>query len=159
MQVGVITVSDGVHHGVREDKSGAVMKAFIEKAGSCVAEARVVPDESGMIERSILHMCDTLDLDVVLTTGGTGVAPRDVTPEATRRVIDREVPGVAEAIRYYSLSKTPRAMLSRGVAGIRGRTLIVNLPGSPKAVQECLEVIFDQLPHAVALLREQPIDH
>ncbi len=159
MSVGVLTVSDTAHRGVRVDESGPAIAELLEIVGAQVQDRRVVPDETDLIERTIIHMVDTLDLDVVLTTGGTGLAPRDVTPEATHRVIEREVPGIAEAIRIYSLKKTARAMLSRGIAGVRGRTLIINLPGSPKGVRESLHAIVDQLPHAVALLRERPVDH
>ena len=159
MRVGVLTISDSAYHGSRRDESGPVIAACVAKVGAEVADRRIVPDELDLIERAIIYMTDTLDVDVVLTTGGTGVAPRDVTPEATRRVIEREVPGIAEAMRAYSLQKTKRAMLSRGVAGVRGRCLVVNLPGSPGAVRDCLDVILDQLPHAVSLLRERPVDH
>lgn len=159
MNVGVLTVSDSAHHGRRIDESGPAIMELLERAGAQVKDSRVVPDEADLIERTVIHMVDTLDLDIVLTTGGTGLAPRDVTPEATRRVIDREVPGIAEAIRMYSMSKTARAMLSRGIAGIRGHSLIINLPGSPKGVRESLEAIIDQLSHAVSLLRERPVDH
>lgn len=159
MNVGVLTVSDGVYHGSRRDESGNVIATWVKEAGGAVADRRVVPDELDLIERAIIYMTDQLDVDIVLTTGGTGLGPRDVTPEATRRVIQREVPGIAEAMRYVSWQKTPRAMLSRGVAGVRARTLVINLPGSPKAVRECLDVIAEELPHAVALLRERPVDH
>ena len=123
---------------------------------SSTASFRMSMDE---IEAVVVELVDTLDVDLVLTTGGTGLAPRDVTPEATRRVIDREAPGIAEAMRYYSLAKSPRAMLSRAIAGVRRNTLIVNLPGSVRGVKECLDAIYAQLPHAVSLIRQAPVDH
>lgn len=153
MRVGVITISDGVYHQRRDDESGRAIVDWVRRAGDEVAEHRIVPDELGAIESVLMHMADRLDLDLVLSTGGTGLGPRDVTPEATRRVIEREVPGIAEAMRAKSLEKTPMAMLSRAVAGVRRETLIVNLPGSPKGVRECLEFIYAQLPHACEILR------
>lgn len=159
MRIGVITVSDGVHAGEREDKSGAAIREYVERNGGTVERYRVVPDEIELIQGELVSMADDFDVDVLFTTGGTGLAPRDVTPEATRSVIDREAPGFAEAIRLESLKKTRRAMLTRGIAGTRGRTLIINLPGSTRGVVESLDAIFDQLEHAVALLRDRPIDH
>jgi molybdenum cofactor synthesis domain-containing protein len=116
----------------------------------------VVPDDSPSIQATLMDWADQARLDLILTTGGTGFAPRDVTPEATRAVIEREAPGLAEAMRAASLAKTPHAMLSRAVCGIRGRTLVINLPGSPKAARENLETILPAIPHAIALLRESP---
>lgn len=159
MRVGVITVSDGVFTGMRQDESGRIIAEMVAGAGDSVAAVRVVPDDVGAIQEAILEMVDTLGLDLVLTTGGTGVAPRDVTPEATRGLLDKEVPGIAEAMRYYSLAKTPRAMLSRAVSGVRQTTLIVNLPGSARAVRECMEAIYPELGHAVSLIRGRPVDH
>lgn len=159
MRVGVITVSDGVYQGQRQDESGRAIKGVVEQGGDEVVSHIVVPDAIDRIEAALIELSDTLDVDLVLTTGGTGLAPRDVTPEATLRVIDKQVPGIAEAMRYYSLAKTPRAMLSRAIAGIRNRTLIVNLPGSVRGVKECLDAIYAQLSHAVSLIRERPVDH
>lgn len=159
MRIGVITVSDRVHAKEREDESGPRIRAYVEQRGDSAPHYRVVPDEIDRIEEALVSAADDLDLDVVFTTGGTGFAPRDVTPEATRRVIDREAPGIAEAIRFESMKKTRRAMLSRGAAGMRGRTLIINLPGSTRGVVESLDAVYDQLEHAVALLRGRPIDH
>lgn len=154
IRVGVITISDGVAAGKRQDASGPVLQSLVrEKLGAVVEWATVVPDEREAIAAALRHACDALRLDLVLTTGGTGMAPRDVTPEATRAVLEREAPGLAEAIRWAGLSKTRSAMLSRGVAGIRGRSLVINLPGSTRGATEAFEAIYDQIPHAVGLLR------
>ena len=123
------------------------------------SESVVIPDELPLISATLTRLADELDLDLVFTTGGTGLAPRDVTPQATMAVIDYDVPGLAEAMRSASLAKTPAAMLSRAVCGVRGRTLIVNLPGSPKGVRECLEAILPALPHAVSTLRAEVGEH
>lgn len=159
MLVGIVTVSDGVYNGRRNDESGERVRAFVEAAGDHVAEALVVPDERSLIEEALIHLVDQKDVELLLTTGGTGLAPRDVTPEATRAVIEREVPGIGEAMRLFALEKSPRAMLSRAVAGVRKRSLIVNLPGSPKGVEESLELLYPHLAHAVALIRERPAGH
>ncbi len=155
--VGVLTVSDRVSRGEAEDRSGPLLVRLVEeRLGWRVVQRAVVPDEAARIREVLLRWSDEEGLALILTTGGTGFAPRDVTPEATRQVIEREAPGLVEAMRSASLQVTPHAMLSRAVAGIRGRTLIVNMPGSPKAVEEQFLVILPALPHGVALLRDVP---
>lgn len=156
IKVGILTVSDRSAQGERPDASGPALAQMVRErlAAAEVVEAGIIPDEPAEIAAWLTHAADVLALDLVLTTGGTGFAPRDVTPEATRSVITREAPGLAEAMRAASLRVTPHAMLSRAIVGIRGRTLIVNLPGSPKAAVENLATILPVLPHAVELLRE-----
>jgi molybdenum cofactor synthesis domain-containing protein len=158
--VGVLTISDGAFRHEREDLSGATIRTLLAQLpASIVRISAIVPDEQVQIASTLREWSDTQRLNLVLTTGGTGLAPRDVTPEATRTVIEREAPGIAEALRAISLQYTRTAMLSRGVAGVRGRTLIINLPGSPKAVRECLEYVLPVLPHAINLLVEGPKEH
>lgn len=159
IRAAVMTMSDLGARGEREDTSGDRIVEFLEKQRALVVERVLIPDEREEIRTRLLHFSDELKVDLVLTTGGTGIAPRDVTPEATASVIDYEVPGIAEAMRVMSVQKTPFGMLSRQVVGVRGRTLIINLPGSPKAVVECLEVVAPVLAHAVELLRGSPADH
>lgn len=157
INVGVLTISDKGSRGERKDLSGpTIIDAATERLDAKVKKYEIVPDEKQQIEAALIDWADNLDLDLILTTGGTGFAPRDVTPEATKAVIDREAPGLAEAMRAESMKVTPHGMLSRAVAGIRGHTLIVNLPGSQKAVQETLNVILPALPHAIELLRVTP---
>ena len=151
IRAGVITVSTRGAAGLREDSSGPAMRNALTAAGHEIVSTQLVPDEVGKIANAILEAVRS-GANVVLTSGGTGLSPNDVTPEATRRVIDREIPGIAEALRAGSLAKTPHGMLSRGVAGAVGATLVVNLPGSPRAVSESLEVLLSVLPHAVELL-------
>lgn len=156
IRTGVLTASDRSYAGEYEDLSGPAIRDMVtERLGAAVELEAVVPDEREAIAATLRAWADEAGLDLVLTTGGTGFAPRDVTPEATLDVIERQAPGLAEAMRAASLRVTPHAMLSRAVAGIRGHTLIINLPGSPKAVRETLETILPALPHAIELLQGQ----
>lgn len=159
MKVAILTVSDGVSAGTRVDRGGPAIRAIVEAAGHRVVSARVVPDDALAVSAALLDAADGGEAELVLTTGGTGFAPRDVTPEATRAVIERDAPGLAEAIRAESIRQTPMGVLSRGVAGIRGRALIVNLPGSPKAIDECLPGLLGPMAHGVDLLRERARGH
>jgi molybdenum cofactor synthesis domain-containing protein len=151
-KVGVLTVSDKGSRGEREDRSGEAIRELLALIGGKVDRYEVVPDEMEHIKDTLIAWCDLHRLDLIVTTGGTGFAPRDLTPEATAAVIERPTPGVSEAMRLTGLEKTPRAMLSRGVSGIRGKTLIINLPGSEKGVRESLEAIIPALPHAIEIL-------
>lgn len=151
MNFAVVCISDRCSKGLCEDKSGPLISELISSCGK-TQEYIIVPDEKAEIEKALIYLCDEVKADIIFTTGGTGFAPRDVTPEATKAVIEREAPGIAEAIRMKSLEITPKAMLSRAVAGIRKNTLIINLPGSPKAVRESIEVVLPVLPHAVETL-------
>ena len=148
LKFGIICVSDRCFRGECEDRSGPAIAQCVAPL-SAENAYRLVPDEKEQISAAIAELADDFGADIIFTTGGTGFAPRDVTPEATKAVIDREAPGIAEAIRAQSLAITNKAMLSRAVSGLRGKTLIVNLPGSPKAVKESIEVVIDVLPHAV----------
>jgi len=150
--VGIITSSDKGYVGEREDKSGELIKRIVESQGFEVKKYIILPDEPTMLAEEMIHMCDDLKVNLILTTGGTGFSTRDRTPEATKMIIEREAPGICEAIRYYSLQITKRAMLSRAVSGIRKETLIVNLPGSPKACQEALDFVLDELKHGIDIL-------
>ena len=152
IRVAVLISSDKGSRGEREDLSGPAISAILQGLAEVVA-LDVVPDEKDLIIEKLIDNADRLKVDIVLTSGGTGLAPRDVTPEATLEVCDRLVPGITDAMRLRSLQVTDRAMLSRAIAGIRGRTLIINLPGSPKAVRECLEVFLPVMDHAVETLR------
>lgn len=155
-RVGVLTVSDRGASGAYKDKSGPLAAQLIEGGTSWRVERReIIPDEFDAITRVLVEWCDA-GLDLILTSGGTGFAPRDITPEATRAVIDREAPGIAEALRAESLKVTRHAMLSRAMAGLRGNTLIINLPGNPKAVRENMEVLLPVLPHALDLATGRP---
>ena len=151
MLVSIVTVSDRCSKGLCEDKSGPLISEFLSPVAE-TAEYVIVPDEKELISAELIRLSDEVKSDIIFTIGGTGFAPRDVTPEATKAVIEKEVPGIPEAIRLKSLEITPKAMLSRAAAGIRGKTLIINLPGSPKAVRESLEVVMPVLKHAVETL-------
>ena len=155
-QVGILTVSDTRARGLRTDTTTAKIRDALAQAGFAIREARLVPDDLQRIREELLDMADRLTLPLVVTTGGTGFGARDVTPEATKAVIEREVPGLPEAMRAATARGNPLAWLSRGIAGLRGRTLIVNLPGSPRAVEECLRVLLPLLPHALEMLEGRP---
>ncbi|WKZ48444.1 MAG: MogA/MoaB family molybdenum cofactor biosynthesis protein [Anaerolineales bacterium] len=156
IRVGILTLSDRSARGERPDESGPALARRIETEGWSALRQLTLPDDESAIRETLAQWADAGDLDLILTTGGSGFSPRDVTPEATRAVIEREAPGIAEAMRAASLKITPHAMLSRSVAGIRKRTLIINLPGSPKGAIENLEAVLPVLPHAVQLLRDDP---
>jgi molybdopterin adenylyltransferase len=156
IRFGILTLSDRSARGERADLSGPALADLIRSQRWSVAKQALLPDDESSIRAELTTWADSCEVDVILTTGGTGFAPRDVTPEATRAVIQREAPGLAEAMRSASLAKTPHAMLSRSIAGIRGRTLIINLPGSPKGAVENLRVLIPVLEHAIQLLKEDP---
>lgn len=152
MKIGILTVSDKGWRGEREDRSGPAIREMMEAAGAEVVRARIVPDEPELIKAALVEWSGE-GLDLILTTGGTGFSPRDWTPEATRAVVEREAPGICEAMRQAGMKKTPTAMLSRAVAGLRGSTLIVNLPGSEKGARESLDAIMEALPHGIDILK------
>ena len=156
IRFGILTLSDRSSRGERADSSGPALERLIQAEDWSVVKQSILPDEESAIREILINWADSSEIDVILTTGGTGFSPRDVTPEATRAVIERDAPGLAEAMRSASLKITPHAMLSRIVTGIRGKTLIINLPGSPKGAVENLQVVMHVLPHAVQLLREDP---
>jgi molybdopterin adenylyltransferase len=158
IRTAIITLSDKGSRGEREDESGRIIGTMIAGIDASVVHYKILPDEKALISESLISLSDSNNVDLIITTGGTGVAPRDVTPEATLAVIERELPGMAEAMRAESLKKTPHAMISRAVVGIRGKTLIVNLPGSPKGVQENLAVILPALSHAIKKIKGDPSD-
>ena len=158
IEAGVLTISDKGSRGEREDLSGEAIRSMLDAAGARVARTKIVPDEEERIRAALLEWSDGDGLDLILTTGGTGFSPRDVTPEATASVIERPAPGIGEAIRAEGMKKTPHAILSRGVAGIRGATLIVNLPGSPRAVRESMDAVMTALVHGIEVLKGQAVE-
>ncbi len=158
IRTAIITLSDKGSAGEREDESGKIVREMIEDIGASAVHYEVLPDDKTRISETLTTLSDSGEIDLILTNGGTGVAPRDVTPEATLAVIDRELPGMAEAMRAESLKKTPHAMISRAVAGIRKQTLIINLPGSPKAARENLAVILPALHHTIEKIKGDPSD-
>lgn len=153
IRAGIITVSDRSSQGIREDSSGPALAAMLADEELEVCKSLIIPDEKSEIKDAIIKFADKEKLDLILTTGGTGVSPRDVTPDATLEVIEKQIPGMAEAMRHQSMNITPYAMISRAIAGIRGRCLIVNLPGSPKGAKENLAVILPALKHALEKIK------
>ena len=156
MKAGILTISDKGARQERIDTSGPAVAAVLSEIGATIEKYEIIPDEKEVIARKLVEYADTMRFDLVVTTGGTGVAPRDVTPDATKMVIEKEVPGMAEAMRMESLKKTPHAVISRAIAGIRGRTLIINLPGSPRGATENLRTILSAIPHAVSKKQGDP---
>ncbi len=159
IQAAVLTISDKGYTGERQDLSGPLLSGLLQKIGAEVVYHSILPDERDAIEQTLIRLADEVHVDLIITTGGTGPAPRDVTPEATRAVIEREMPGLAEVLRFEGYRRTPLAVLSRGIAGIRQQTLIINLPGSPKAVREGMETLSPLLPHAIQMLRGVHTEH
>lgn len=159
LNLGIITISDKAWQGRRSDQSGPAIRQSLSMVDSRVVKYEVIPDEADIIASKLAQWADDGSVDIILTTGGTGLGQRDVTPEATLSILDKVVPGLAEMMRAQSFSITPLSMLSRAVAGIRRKCLIINLPGSPKAVRECLEVILPALPHAVEIIKGEVTEH
>lgn len=159
MRIAILTVSDAGSRGEREDSSGEAIVAWAGARGADVVDRTLVPDESGRIVPVLLEWCDQDRADLVLTTGGTGLSPRDITPEATRAVLEREAPGIAERLRVTAIASFPRAALSRGLAGVRNRTLVVNLPGSTGGVRDALAALDPIVDHAIQIVRGDPSGH
>ena len=159
MRVGIIIISDKGAKGERIDQSGPAIRKILDNQSLLVAGYQIIPDEKETIKKALIDFSENLACDLILTSGGTGLGPRDVTPEATLSIVDKVVPGLAEAMRAETFSVTPFAILSRAVAGIRGKCLIINLPGSPKAVRECLQVLLPVIPHAVEIIKGEVTEH
>ncbi len=159
MRLGIITISDKGARGEREDLSGGVIREVMARAGAEMQRYDIVPDEASLIAEKVAAWADAGDLDVIVTTGGTGLAARDVTPDAVRTILNREIPGFGETMRQETLKYTPMAILSRAIAGTRAGTLIITLPGSPKAVRECLEAVLPAVPHAVEIISGAVTEH
>ncbi len=159
VNLGILTISDKGYAGQRYDESSKVIRDSLSLLDSRAVKYEVVPDEADIIASKLAEWADEGDVDIILTTGGTGLSRRDVTPEATLSIVDRVVPGLVEVMRAETFKTTPLAILSRAVAGVRGKCLIINLPGSPKAVRECLEVVLPALPHAVEIIKEEVTEH
>ena len=157
--VSILTISDKGARGQRYDESGQAIRDIFSELDSEIVNYEIVPDERDVIGRKLAEWADSGETDIIITTGGTGLGERDITPEATMSVVERVVPGIAEAMRAGSMSKTPMTMLSRATAGVRGRSLIINLPGSPKAVRECLEVVLPAIPHAIDIIKGVVTEH
>ncbi|HET6418518.1 MAG TPA: MogA/MoaB family molybdenum cofactor biosynthesis protein, partial [Geobacteraceae bacterium] len=158
MKAGILTLSDKGAKGERKDLSGPALREWLEQRGVETSVYEMIPDEKDLISAKLVEWADKAEVDIILTTGGTGVSPRDVTPDATVTVLDRVIPGLGELMRMRSLAKTPSAALSRAVGGIRGRTLIINLPGSPRGAVENIEAVWDCVPHAVAKIQGDQSD-
>jgi molybdopterin adenylyltransferase len=158
MRAGILVISDRGWRGERHDKSGQAAKEIISQLNIDIAEYEIVPDDASIISQKLRDWCDEVGLDLILTSGGTGLSARDVTPEATSAVVDKTIPGLTEAMRMETMKIKPEAILSRAIAGSRGKCLIINLPGSPRAVKECLDVIVPVLPHAMDVLGERVTD-
>lgn len=159
LKVGILTISDKGAQGQRHDESGKVIRDSFSPSDSHIVKYEIVPDEMDVICHKLVEWADEGNADIIITTGGTGLSQRDVTPEATLAIVDKVVPGFAEAMRIKTFNTTPMAMLSRATAGVRGKCLIINLPGSPKAVRECLEVILPAIPHAVEIIKGEVTEH
>jgi molybdopterin adenylyltransferase len=159
LNLGILTISDKGWRGERYDESGKTIKDSLSSLDTCVVNYEIIPDEADIIATKLAQWADSGNVDIILTTGGTGLGARDVTPEATLSVINKIAPGFAEAMRAETLTETPMAMLSRAVAGVRGKCLIINLPGSPKAVKECLKVILPVIPHAIEIIKGEVTEH
>lgn len=158
MRAGILTISDKGYAKQREDTSGPAVGSMLKEIGAAVEKYEIIPDELEIIAAKLIEYADSLRMDLIITTGGTGVSPRDVTPDATSRVIDREIPGMAEAMRMESFKKTPHAVISRAIAGIRGKSLIINLPGSPRGATENLQIILKAIPHTLSKIQGDPSD-